>query len=138
ALFGNVRRLTDLRQWRDRVEGVVRLTQLRSRLGLVYGTATSSPVTVVAPPPSQARTEWLRSQMDLSYEILSEAKRSVDGWGGKLYFVFLPQYYRYAPDFEATPDRDAVLSMAKRAGLPIIDLHESFKNQADPLSLFAL
>ena len=128
--------LLDFRRLKPVVENILRFTQLRSRLGLVYGVENESMQPSEAAMPSRERLEWLRSQTDMSYDILVEAKRTVDEWGGKLYFVFLPQYYRYAPKFPVGPDRDQVLAVVNKAGIPIIDIHESFKSHPDPLSLF--
>jgi hypothetical protein len=36
------------------------------------------------------------------------------------------------------PDRDAVLKAAGQVGLPIIDIHEIFAAESDPLNLFPL
>jgi len=137
-LLGNAVHVRDVRQLRNSTAGVIRLSQVRQRLGLVYGIENQSrrginPGTFV---PSPERIAWMRSQTDLSYEILSEAKRSVEEWGGKLYFVFLPQYYRYASGFIETPERDAMLNVVKEVGLPVIDIGEGFQSQTDPLSLF--
>jgi hypothetical protein len=55
-----------------------------------------------------------------------------------LLFVYLPQYERYSHPWLASPYRERILSLVKNLGLEIIDLHESFSTQSDPLSLFAL
>jgi hypothetical protein len=65
---------------------------------------------------------------------MANAKDLVASWGGRLYFVYLPAWDRYVG--EGNPDRDAVLQMADRVGLSVIDIHQSFMKQEDPVSLF--
>ncbi len=36
-------------------------------------------------------------QVDLLIDVLLQAKKSVDQWGGNLYFVYLPARSRYVP-----------------------------------------
>ena len=75
--------------------------------------------------------------VQLLHEILVEARRSIEEWGGDLYFVYLPTWSTYAsPGGGAHPVRARVLSAAKEAGLPIIDLHPTFESHSDPLALF--
>ena len=60
----------------------------------------------------------------------------VSTWDGKLYFVYLPSYYRYAKD-QKYFFRKTVLRIATELGIPIIDMHkEVFNLHPDPLSLF--
>jgi hypothetical protein len=118
---------------RRRVASIMRLASLRKRIGLVYG-ATNPDAGV-----SRSTPEEERAQAELLYEILAEARRSVEEWDGDLYFVYLPQWRTYAlkptgPD----PLRTRVLSAAKKAGLPVIDIHQTFKRHADPVGLFPL
>jgi hypothetical protein len=110
------------------MSNVVKLSQVRERLGLLY--ATSNRSAIAAGPASQLD----QSQMALFYDILVEAKRSVDEWGGNLYFVYLPTWERYG---SASPSpRDDVLAAAARAGLRVVDIHPAFLSQKDPLALF--
>jgi len=74
--------------------------------------------------------------VNLLHDVLIEAKTMISGWGGKLYFVFLPQWERYVPGLEPNPDRDRVLEAAKKAELRIVDIHEAFLRQPDPAGLF--
>ena len=78
-------------------------------------------------------------QIDLLFDVLLQAKKSVGEWGGSLYFIYLPARYRYdASEQGPVRSRDAVLRAANKAGLPIIDMHPIFMAQKDPLSLFPL
>jgi hypothetical protein len=84
------------------------------------------------PPPKRHAVE-----IELLENILKNAKQFVGGWGGNLYFVYLPAYLRYAPEQDDF-FRDYVLQAARGAGLPIIHIHPTFGAHKDPLSLFAL
>jgi hypothetical protein len=109
--------------------GLVRLNALRQRLGLVYGDS------------SQSR-EYLGSDanakmsMDLLDRALREAKATVDGWGGKLYFVYLPERDTCIDPGRAVGDRAQIMTMVRRMGIPLIDVHHAFRAQSDPMSLF--
>jgi hypothetical protein len=71
--------------------------------------------------------------MELLYDILVEAKRSVEAWGGRLYFVFLPGWDH---NRVTGSQREGVLAAAVRAELPVVDLYEAFVTHNDPASLF--
>jgi hypothetical protein len=73
--------------------------------------------------------------MDLFHDILREARRSVEQWGGRLYFVFLPGW---DGNGLTGSQRQGVLAAATRAGLPVVDLYDDFAAHKDPLSLFPL
>ena len=75
--------------------------------------------------------------MDLFREILSQAKRRVDTWGGQLYFVYLPEWARYS-DYTSwgKSERNRVLTMVESLGIPIVDIDPAFRATGDPLSLF--
>src|SRR5262249_956111 len=95
----------------DRMVQIVKLPPIRWKLGL---TETDSPAT-----------------MDFFREILLKAKARVDSWGGKLWFIYLPNG---VPD---SRKRAAVLSYVKRLELPVIDISPAFEAKNEPLSLFA-
>ena len=105
---------------------LVKLDSLRQRLGLVYG--DSQQVNADADPVT-------KTLIDLLDTTLRKAKTSVDGWGGKLYFVYLPDRDRYV-DPSAVYQRDEVLRTVKQMGIPLIDIHSVFRSQGDPLALF--
>jgi hypothetical protein len=70
--------------------------------------------------------------------ILRKAQNISSLWGGRLYFVYLPAYERYASkvDPDAYCRRREVLSLVKSLNIPVIDLHPAFADTGDPLSLF--
>ena len=75
-------------------------------------------------------------------EILSKTKARVESWGGKLYFVYLPQYERYSMkdiSHDKFRNKNEVLNVIRGLDIKVIDIHEEvFANHADPLSLFPL
>jgi hypothetical protein len=129
-------RLGAIGKWQTEISSILRLCQLRQRLGLVYGKAGNSMVGSSLDPASSETVKSVSSRAGPIYEILLEAKRSVNSWGGKLYFVYLPSYNRYVPGEELGGHRDEILSLVGEAGIPIIDIHQRFEKHADPPSLF--
>jgi PAS domain S-box-containing protein len=116
------------------VKNIVKINEVRQRLRLVHGTIEEdSPFTEPATP-----TRADRPQVALLYEILLQAKNLVSSWGGDLYFVYLPAVKRYVPEEKVNAGRPAVLETAKKAGIPVIDIHPAFMAQKDPRSLFTL
>ena len=77
-------------------------------------------------------------ERDLFEQIVLRARSAVDAWGGRFYVVYLPDFSRYAKSGTAppNPDRDRILALLRRAGVPVIDVHEAFLQEADPLDLF--
>ena len=70
-------------------------------------------------------------------EILLEAQKSVHSWGGELYFVYLPDYQRYAvPGEDEILYRGITLQKLSETTIPLIDLHPVFAKHSNPLSLF--
>src|SRR5262249_11818634 len=67
----------------------VKLSQLRQKLGLVDGKESQ-----VSDAPDreldERHAEQVKPILDLFDQVLAEAKRSVESWGGRLYFVYLP------------------------------------------------
>jgi hypothetical protein len=104
---------------------IVKLSALRQKLGLVYGTNTQ-------------QSADFDAHMNLFRDILSQAKNRVNGWAGTLYFVYLPSLDRYLGNDREGADRERtrVLAVADGLGISIIDLHPAFQAGGDPLSLF--
>lgn len=111
---------------------IMSLSHLRGRLGLVYGRRGDQPTGEVRSGPRDV------AEMELFARSLHRAKESVSAWGGTLYFVYLPHWHRYARPALADPRRERVLQTARATGLRVIDIHEAFAAQSDPLTLFAL
>lgn len=70
-------------------------------------------------------------------DVLSEAKDTVSGWGGKLYIVYLPDWERYAgyADGKFFHEKE-VLSIFAGLKIPVINMADRFDRHADPVSLF--
>jgi lysophospholipase L1-like esterase len=116
------------------LKNIVKIGEVRQRLSLVYGTTEEdSPYTEPATP-----TRADGPQIALLYEILLQAKNLVSSWGGNLYFVYLPAVKRYVPEEKINAGRPAVLQTANKAGIPVIDMHQTLLAQKDPRSLFTL
>jgi hypothetical protein len=106
------------------------LRATRTLLGLTF----SDPSTF-APMPEE---------IELFQNILTKANRTVDGWGGRIVFVYLPAWSATPRQIGAravagleTATRDQVLSIARGLGLPVVDLAPDFAAHADPAALFA-
>ena len=69
-------------------------------------------------------------------EILDTARRRVEAYGGRLFFVYLPQYSRYASRLFPTEIRTTVKKLVRDLKIPVIDVSEAFDRHPEPLSLF--
>lgn len=81
-----------------------------------------------------------RKDLELFRGVLEKARRSVESWGGKMYFVFLPESERY---FAAERDNDIrdhlrrqVLETVDGLNIKLIDVHRAFSEQPAPRRLF--
>tara|TARA_Y100001970_G_scaffold253763_1_gene328814 strand:+ start:3780 stop:5180 length:1401 start_codon:yes stop_codon:yes gene_type:complete len=78
----------------------------------------------------------------LFFEILEKSNSLVQSWGGKLYFVYLPDYHRYSKsdiDHDLFLKKNYLLNEVKNLGISYIDIHsEVFNQRKDPLSYFPL
>jgi hypothetical protein len=102
---------------------VLKLSRLRGMLGLVYGRTTQD-----------AEGWYSQGQLDLFRTVLLQAKRSVEEWGGTLYFVYLPARDRYVYGQEY--HRESILAIVKSTSVPIVDVHAAFQRESDPMRLF--
>ena len=108
---------------------VLLLSRLRERLGLIHG-ATES----MGEKPSEVDPNLLA----MFGKILSEAKKTTEDWGGSMYFVYLPEWVRYAHPEAAAKNRDLVLKIVKQLDIHLIDLGAVIARQPDNLALFPL
>jgi hypothetical protein len=102
----------------ENVKSILKLTQLRHRFNLVN------------PPPQP---------YSLFRKILEKARNITTSWNGRLYFIYLPSYERYAThvNHHTFYHRNEVLSIVSSLNIPTIDIHEEvFATHPDPLSLF--
>ena len=113
------------RPWGKLVDAL-RLTALRTRWAKV-ASSYGSPEELAAVPPAA----------DFN-SVLQKANEQVKGWGGRMYFVYLPSYGRYARrvDENSYLHRQEVLDLVRGLNIPVIDAHQVFATHPDPLSLF--
>ena len=92
----------------------------------------------------QKKDKQLQDQLTIFQryaEILARAQELVKAFGGQLYFVYLPEFYRYKSenvnDHEAHLGKENVIKAVQQWGIPIIDIHKLlFSEHPDPYSLF--
>lgn len=103
------------------IKRVVKLTRFRSFFGLNFTGDFSPDYTTLG-------------------SILAASNRAVEGWGGRLWFVYLPVSTRYlavaGADGRWETDRTRVTGQVRELGIPIIDVHELFAEQGRPLSFY--
>jgi hypothetical protein len=68
-------------------------------------------------------------------QVLVEARRAVEAWGGSLHFVYLPDFAAVV-DGEEPRDHDRVLALAAELGLEVIDLLTDFRTAPSPIALY--
>jgi hypothetical protein len=108
---------------------IIKLSTIRERFGLLNLPPT--------PDENVPISEIQGGGVPAFSEVLSRAKADVSGWGGTLYFVYLPTWERYSGHLNVgVKRRQEVLSMVRGLGLPLIDLAPRFDESGDPLSLF--
>jgi hypothetical protein len=102
-----------------------RLWSLRRALGLQVG---------------ESKFDASRVDLPLFRQVLEEARRTTQGWGGKLYVVYLPSETRYHDDkYRRDYDwlRGQVLSIVEDLRLPLIDLHLPISRHPDISELYS-
>lgn len=69
-------------------------------------------------------------------QILNKANNMVNNWGGKLYFVSLPDYKRFSNNYKPQ-SQDFIIKTVKDLKIPLVDMYDYLiKNSEDPLSIF--
>lgn len=75
-------------------------------------------------------------------QLLESSENQISSWNGKLFFIYLPSYGRYAKQplntihDNGTKYHSKVLAEVKNLAIPIIDISETFDSHPDPLSLW--
>jgi hypothetical protein len=111
------------------VQGIVKLSQMRQTLGLIYTNDNHESDQVIP-------GDLTPSVKDLFAQVLLEARTSVNAWAGQVYFVYLPAW---RTNWSVTvEDKKDILNLANSLGFSIIDIHRVFQAQSDPLALFLL
>jgi hypothetical protein len=127
----NANRLSSTNRLLRRAEDIIKLSQLRRYLGLSFGRTTAD-----QSGESAVQGEISEAEMDLLSTILLQVQASCSTWSGRLYFVYLPQWQRYAGSALTNSERERVLTSVGGIGLPVIDIHLAFQAQHDALALF--
>ncbi|MBI4376089.1 MAG: hypothetical protein HY549_06525 [Elusimicrobia bacterium] len=75
--------------------------------------------------------------LSLFLKLMREVHGQVRSWGGRFYFVYLPERAMFE-EVRVYTDRfrEPLLAGLREAGIPVLDMHEAFKSHPDPLSLF--
>jgi hypothetical protein len=81
-----------------------------------------------------------RHDIDLFKRTLRVARQDVTDRGGRLVFIYLPEFFRYGPGHLSywAEQRDEVLAVVKELNIDIIDLEPKFSSHPDPVGLFPL
>jgi hypothetical protein len=104
---------------------VVKLSDLRRKVDLVYGSGDSGPGT--------------KASDDLLKNILKQAQAETAAWGGHFYMAYLPNWTRYRNGPRPSEgERTRITTIARDLDIPVIDVTPQFDAQDDPLSLFPL
>ena len=133
AMLGDeMRRRYDSRLAQEPVAGssswVIGIVKLRSSRRLINSVRARHDSPVESEDQSGDQLPLLRT-------ILVEAKRTVEGWGGSLHFVYLPDLPLLDGEISAA-NHDRALALAAEVGLDIIDLFPDFQKHPAPHSLF--
>jgi hypothetical protein len=84
-------------------------------------------------------------KLALFERTLLHAKRETESWGGKFVFMYLPDWYSYAAEYDTYGIkidknfllRQDVLSIVRKHNIPLLDMQsEVFDKQRDPVSLY--
>lgn len=83
----------------------------------------------------------LDDQFALFEAVMTQAKRRVDTWGGRLYLVYLPESDRYLSKLGESVVRRRIHAevghIAERQQIPLIDISAAFAGQPAPEKLYA-
>ena len=81
-----------------------------------------------------------KNKYKLFEKILRKAKRRVNSWGGKLYFVYLPSWQSFKAERSEGLRYDKlhkeIIGIAEKLELPVIDVRREFQDIADKDKLF--
>jgi hypothetical protein len=78
------------------------------------------------------------AEVPLFRELMGEAKEEITGWGGQLYFVYLPGTDLFTDMPGRQQLRSEVLQAVSDLQIPVIDVYPAFREKPNPLGLFSL
>lgn len=79
------------------------------------------------------------SSWSLMNTVLLNANKMTKSWGGEFIFVYLPSYARYSGDEvnqDDYLDKALLIESVRKLKIPVIDIHEYFLKEKDPLKFF--
>jgi hypothetical protein len=129
----------DMRSWPNLLAGIG-LDRRRSPIwfqDLVMGEDNSAAAAVIRldqisrMAAAGAGAMSFKPDFELFKKVLGVAREEVAAWGGKLYFVYIPDMLTMGKVRKVHPLREQVLRTAGDAGLPIIDIAPSFEAEPD-------
>jgi hypothetical protein len=90
---------------------------------------------------SYSRPQTATYKLDLFRAILAISKSDVERNGGRLVFVYLPEFARYGSDPDSgkrsgAPMREEVLNLVKSLDIDVIDIDSAFRQLDDAKSVF--
>ncbi len=116
------------RSLRERVEPILKLWDLREKLQAMQGASAAD---------QHVWSTLERTDHNLLSDALGQAQVLTKGWGGTLYFVYLPSWNRYRNGLSGPErERGEVLRVVNALHIPTIDITPVFTAHQDPLSLF--
>jgi len=83
-----------------------------------------------------ALSVYERRKLEAFLDRFEEMARETESWGGKMYFVYLPENVFFFNRRAADRFRTDVLAGVRERGIPVIDIHEVFAASADPTSYY--
>jgi len=82
----------------------------------------------------------LSDELDVFGQVMRAAQAKVQGWGGQLYLVYLPESDRYLAKFGGSSVREkiyrGVRAVAEKQAIEFIDVAAAFSQQPSPGKLF--
>jgi hypothetical protein len=80
------------------------------------------------------------SSVDMFCRVIARAGETVNAWGGRMLFVYLPSWYRYTPggDGGALRMRSSIQECVERSDIPFVDFDAVISSSDDPLGFFSL
>lgn len=119
---------------------VVLLRELRGRLAhAIRRLSGPEPTAPGRWPPDRPDPDWhgFAEDTTLFEAALRTARDEIEAWGGRLVFVYLPEWKRYARPDDASQHRDAILRTANRLRLTVVDMDPAFTATGRPTELFS-
>ncbi|MEO8048404.1 MAG: hypothetical protein ABI684_14070 [Nitrospirota bacterium] len=117
-------------------EETIKLHYVRQSLALWYAGYKQDDAARIRSTRTYFSSEVTEEEINQFRSVLVEATSMVREWGGRLYFVYLPEYARYGQPELANKNRDRVLRLVTDLQLPLIDLHQVFAMLPDPVGQF--